>query len=47
MAEREIYEKFDNLIKEELNTKSNKKIYVKNVIMTAIIKRCKTKRKVA
>ena len=47
MTEREIYEKFDNLSKEELNTKSNKNIYVKNVIMTAIIKRCKTKRKVA
>ena len=47
MTEREIYEKFDNLSEEELNTKSNKNIYVKNVIMTAIIKRCKTKRKVA
>ena len=29
MTEREIYEKFDNLIEEELNTKSNKNIYNK------------------
>ena len=30
MTERGIYEKFDNLSEEELNTKSNKNIYVRN-----------------
>ena len=30
MTEREVYEKFDNLSKDELNTKSNKSVYVKN-----------------
>ena len=40
MTEREIYEKFDNLSEEELNAISNKNIYVKNVIMATIIKRC-------
>ena len=45
MTEREIYENFDNLSDEELNTKSNKNIYVKNIIMTTIIKRCRGKKK--
>ena len=45
MTEREIYEKFDNLSEEELNTKSNKNIYVKNVIMTTIIKRYRGEKK--
>ena len=45
MTEREIYEKFDNLSKEELNTKSYKNIYVRNDIMTTIIKRCRGKKK--
>ena len=40
MTEREIYEKFDNLSEEELNKKSNKNIYVRNDVMTTIIKRC-------
>ena len=38
MTEWEIYEKFDNLNEDELNTKSNKNIYVNNTIMTNIIK---------
>ena len=45
MTEREIYEKFDNLSKEELNTKSNKNIYVRNDVMTTIIKRCRGEKK--
>ena len=45
MTERKIYEKFDNLSKEELNAKSNKNIYVKNVIMTTIIKPCRGEKK--
>ena len=39
MTEREIFEKFDNLSEDELNTKSNKNIYVKNDVMTTVIKR--------
>ena len=37
MREKEIYKKFDNLSKDELNTYSNKFVYVKNNIMTNII----------
>ena len=43
MTEREIYEKFDNL--NELNTKSNKNVYVKSNIMTNIIKHCRGEKK--
>ena len=45
MIEREIYKKFDNLSKDELNTKSNKSVYVKNIIMTNIIKHCRGEKK--
>ena len=45
MTEREIYKKFGNLSEEELNTKSNKNIYVRNDVMTTIIKRCRGKKK--
>ena len=38
MTERKIYETFDNLSKDDLNTKSNKNVYVKNSVMTNIIK---------
>ena len=41
MTEREIFEKFDNLSKDKLNTRSNKKFYVKNDVMTTVIKRCR------
>ena len=41
MTEREIYEKYENLSKDELNTKSNKNVFVKNNVMTNIIKCCK------
>ena len=44
MTEREIYEKFSNLSENELNTKSNKNIYVRNDVMTTIIKRCRGKK---
>ena len=36
---------FGNLSEEELNTKSNKNVYVKNVVITAIIKCCRGKKK--
>ena len=45
MTEREIYEKFDNLNEDELNTKSNKSVHVKNNIMTNIIKHCRGEKK--
>ena len=38
ITEREHYEKFDNISEEELNAKINKTIYVRNDIMTTIIK---------
>ena len=41
MTKREIYKKFTNLSKKELNTKNNKKAYVRNDVMTTIIKRCR------
>ena len=45
MTEREIYEKFGNLSEDELNTKSNKSIYVRNDVMTTIIKHCRGEKK--
>ena len=38
MTKRQIYKKFTNLSKKELNTKNNKKTYVRNDVMTTIIK---------
>ena len=45
MTEREIFEKFDNLSNDELNTKSSKFVYVKNNVMTNIIKHCRGKKR--
>ena len=45
MTEIEIYEKFDNLSKDELNTMSNKNVYVKNNVMTNIVKHCRGEKK--
>ena len=41
MTKSEIYEKFTNLSQEKLNTKNDKKAYVKNDVMTTVIKRCR------
>ena len=41
MTKRQIYKKFTNLSEKELNTKNNKKTYVRNDVMTTIIKRCR------
>ena len=41
MTERKIYEKYDNLSEDELNIKSNKNVFVKNIVMTNIIKHCR------
>ena len=45
MTERKIYEKFDNLSEEELNTKNNKTVYVRNDVMTTVIKRRRGEKK--
>ena len=45
MTEREIFEKFDKLSEDKLNTKSNKNVFVKNTIMTNIIKHCRGEKK--
>ena len=41
MTKREVYKMFDKLSEKELNTKNNKRTYVRNDVMTAIIKRCR------
>ena len=41
MTKREIYKKFTNLSKQELNTKNNKNPYARNDVMTTNIKRCR------
>ena len=40
MTERRIFEIYDNLTEDELSNKSNNNVYVKNDVMTAVIKRC-------
>ena len=45
MTEREIYEKFSNLSEDELNIKSNKNVFVRNDVMTPIIKHCRGEKK--
>ena len=45
MTEREIFEKYDNLTEDKLDTKSNENVYVKNDVMTAVIKRCRGEKK--
>ena len=45
MTETKIFEKYDNLSEDELNTKNNKNVYVENDDMTAVIKRCRGEKK--
>ena len=45
MTEREIFEKYDNLIENELNTKNNKEVYCNNDVMTTVIKRSRGEKK--
>ena len=45
MTEREIFEKYVNLSVDELSKKSNENVYVKNNVMTTVIKRCRGKKK--
>ena len=41
MTKKQIYKKFTNLSHEKLNTINNKKTYVKNDVMTTVIKHCR------
>ena len=43
-TEKEIFEKHDNLRKDELNTKTNKNVYFKNDVMSTVIKRCRSEK---
>ena len=45
MTEGEIYEKFGNLSEDDLNAKSNTNVYIRNDVMTTIIKCCRGKKK--
>ena len=45
MTEREIYGKFGNLSEVGLHTKSNKNTYIRNDVMTTIIKHCRGEKK--
>ena len=45
ITEKEIFEKFDNLSNDESNTRSSKFVYVKNNVMTNIIKHCRDEKK--
>ena len=45
MTEKEIFEKYANLSEDELIEKSNKNVYVKNDVMSTVIKRCRGEKK--
>ena len=45
MTERDIFEKY-NLSKDELNTKTNKNVSVKNDVMSTVLKHCRGKKKI-
>ena len=41
MTERKIFEKHPSLSEDKLNTKSSKNVYVKNDVISTVIKRCR------
>ena len=45
MTEREFFKTFYDFDKDDLNTKSNKNVFVENTIMTDIIYNCKGEKK--
>ena len=45
MTEREFFKTFYDFDEDDLNTKSNKNVFVKNNIMTNIINNCKDEKK--
>ena len=46
MTEREFFKTFYDYYQDSLSTKSNKTVFVKNTIMTNIIKHCKGEKKI-
>ena len=45
MTERKFFEKYASLSEHKLNTKSSKNVYVKNGVMSSVIKRCRGEKK--
>ena len=45
MTERELFRTYYDYDEDDLNTKSNKNVFVKDTIMTNIIKNCKGEKK--
>ena len=45
MTERKIFGKYASLSEDKLNAKSSKKVYVKNDVMSTVIKRCRGEKK--
>ena len=45
MTEREIFEKYADLSEDKISEKSNKNVYVRNDVMTTVIKRCRREKK--
>ena len=45
LTEKEIFEKYNDLSENEVNTKKNKKLYAKNDVMTTVIKYCRGEKK--
>ena len=45
MTKRKIFEKHANLSEDELSEKSNENVYVKNDVMSTVIKRCRGEKK--
>ena len=43
MTETKVFKKYDNLSKNELNTKNNREVYVRNDILTIVLKHCRDK----
>ena len=46
MTETKVFKKYDNLSKNELNTKNNREVYVRNDILTIVLKHCRGKKRV-
>ena len=45
MTKRRIFENFDNLSEDKLNTRNNEEVYAKIAVMSTVIKRCRAGKK--
>ena len=45
ITQRDVFKKYDNLSENELNSKSNKEVYVTNDAITSVIVHCRGKKK--